>query len=263
MISLFLKVPPGDWDTVIAEIWDVGTSGITEEPDGIRAFFEDAITAEDLAERYASFSPVLRTETDQDWDEVSRAQWEPITVGNRFFLVPEWRDDPAPEGRIRLTTYPGMACGTGLHPATQLCLMAMEDHLQEGAKVIDVGTGSGILAEAAYLLGAEVVVACDIDYPSVEIAKRNLAHRDLGVRLFQGSLRSLRSSTFQTIIANLNRQSIIHLSADFRRVLCSNALLIVAGFRTSELREVTEALVSTIIAQYDKDDWSLLVLRPI
>ena len=75
----------------------------------------------------------------------------------RFFLVPEWRDDPAPEGRVRLIMHPGIACGTGTHAATRLCLTAMERHVAAGDSVLDVGTGSGILADAARVLGASPV----------------------------------------------------------------------------------------------------------
>ncbi len=73
------------------------------------------------------------------------------------------RRQPTPPGRLRLEIYPGMACGTGRHPATQLCLQAIERYVRPGARVLDVGSGSGILSDAARLMGAASVIGCDID----------------------------------------------------------------------------------------------------
>src|SRR6185312_10980629 len=97
---------------------------------------------------------------------------QPMEVGQRFYLVPEWRDDPAPEGRFRVTVNPGMAFGTGVHETTQLCIEALEDFVQPGMIVLDVGTGSGILATVARLLGAERAIACDNDPIAIEVAQQ-------------------------------------------------------------------------------------------
>ncbi len=103
-----------------------------------------------------------RQEEDRDWVEAAREMLQPMEVGERFFLVPEWRDDPAPAGRFRMVVNPGMAFGTGVHETTRLCLEALERYVRPGMDVLDVGTGSGILARAAGLLGARRVYACDI-----------------------------------------------------------------------------------------------------
>src|ERR1700738_1813831 len=94
---------------------------------------------------------------------------QPMTVGARFFLVPEWRDDPTPAGRFRIAVNPGQAFGTGVHETTRLCLEAIEEFVRPGSAVLDVGTGSGILARAAALLGAKRVYGCDVDPVAVEI----------------------------------------------------------------------------------------------
>ena len=138
--------------------------GITEEENGLRAFFADDPEAESLLQRFAGFSPELREEKPTDWEQVTRDAWPPLCVGERFYLVAPWDDAaPTPPGRLRLKIYPGMACGTGRHPATQLCLQAIERYVQPGACVLDVGSGSGILSDASRLVGAGSVVGCDID----------------------------------------------------------------------------------------------------
>ena len=119
---------------------------------------------------------------------------QPMEVGARFYLVPEWRDDPTPAGRFRIEVNPGMAFGTGVHETTRLCLEALEQYLRPGMRVLDVGTGSGILASAAALLGAERVYACDIDPVAVEIAGMG----------FVGSVDAVAAGAADVVMANIS-----------------------------------------------------------
>src|SRR5258708_292152 len=175
MFSILLLCAPDEEDLLTAELWEQHTAGVADEPGGLRAFFEDEGRAAEMLRLFARFRPELRMEAETDWAQVSRDAWPPMLVGERFFLVAPWRDDPAPAGRLRLEIAPGMACGTGRHPATQLCLEAMESYVKPGSKVVDVGTGSGILSCAAQLLGAARVFACDIDAEAVEVARRRVS----------------------------------------------------------------------------------------
>src|SRR5436309_2521261 len=144
MYSAEFECTPEDKDLLIAELWERGCRGITELPDSsLRAFFDEIPDSF----RDADWEPV----EEQDWIAYARTMLEPMLVGERFFLVPEWRDDPAPPGRFRIVVNPGMAFGTGFHETTQLCIEALERRVQPGMSVLDVGTGSGILAEAARL----------------------------------------------------------------------------------------------------------------
>src|SRR5271157_1715142 len=173
LFSLFLQCSPADNDNLSSELWELGTCGIQEEPGGLRAFFDDGEPLE-LVERFRNCEPILRQEDSVDWEQVSRDAWPPLEIGERFFLVPPWRDDATPPGKLRLEMTPGMACGTGHHPATQLCLEALERVVKPGDTVVDVGCGSGILSVAAALLGAKKVVACDIDPEAAGLAKIRL-----------------------------------------------------------------------------------------
>ena len=118
-----------------------------------------------------------------------------------------------------------MACGTGRHPATRLCLRALEQVLRPGVHVLDVGTGSGILAEAARLLGAGKIGGCDIDAGSVQVASRRA-----GIHLFAGSADAVRSGWADVIVANLNSFAIEELAVEFRRVQATGGSLILSGF---------------------------------
>jgi len=251
-----------DRENLIAEIWEAGTAGITEAEDWVRAFFEDSSDAAALMRRFREFAPRLEQVEERDWVGESREPWQPFAVGERFFLVPEWRDDPAPCGRICLRTHPGMACGTGIHPATQLCLQALEEHVTEGMSLLDVGTGSGILAEAARLLGADPVIACDIDPEAAAIAHRNLARSIFTLPVFAGSVRSVRTRAIDGIVANLNVAALQAIHKDILRVLAGEGLLIVAGFREDESEAVAELFNNPVRARYESQDWACLVIAP-
>src|SRR5579862_481727 len=175
MFSLEMKVADEAKDFLVAELSELGSTGIveTELSRGewlLRAFFEPAADANALVGRLAEFAPRLERYAPTDWVALSQEGWAPLSVGERFYLVPEWLDDPAPPARIRIAINPGLACGTGFHEATQLCLEALEMYQTPEATVLDVGAGAGILSIAAALLGARKVIACDVDPVAVEIA---------------------------------------------------------------------------------------------
>jgi len=205
------------------------------EGGGLRAFFQGGADPVALAARFGAVS--WRQEADRDWVEASRANWEPLAVGTRFFLVPEWRNDPAPEGRFRIVVNPGMAFGTGRHETTQLCLEALERHAGDGARVLDVGTGSGILAQAATMLGAARVWACDIDPDAVEIARIAA-----GPDVFIGSADAIRSGTADVITANISAEAIVRLAPDLLRALRRGGVALVSGFEQHEAAAVQAEL---------------------
>ncbi len=258
MFSLEIQCPPDRQDILIAELWAEGSAGIVElDGGGLRAFFEDDADSGSLAERFHAASS--RQEEQRDWVEMSRANWEPLAVGKRFFLVPEWLSDPAPEGRFRIAVNPGMAFGTGMHETTQLCLEALEEHVRPGARVLDVGTGSGILAQAAALLGAAPVWACDIDPEAVEIA-RGAA----GPNLYIGSADAVRPGTADLIAANISSETIARLAPELLRCLGPGGVALLSGFERHEAAAMAAELERQGGAPGEicaKGSWALLVVR--
>jgi ribosomal protein L11 methyltransferase len=257
MFSIEIECPPEENDILVAELWAAGSGGIVELDNGsLRAFFEDSADRAALAERFHAVSS--RREEERDWVEMSRANWEPLLVGERFFLVPEWRSDPAPEGRFRIVVNPGMAFGTGLHETTQLCLEALETYARPGVPVLDVGTGAGILAQAAGLLGADPVWACDVDPEAVEIARGNA-----GPNLFIGSVDAVRSRAAGVIAANINPETIARLAPELLRCLRPGGVALVSGFERHEAAAVAAELErcgGAVREVGHKRSWALLVV---
>ena len=125
----------------------------------------------------------IRPLAEEDWANAWKASYHPLRIGRRFWIVPAWERENVRVGpdELPIILDPGMAFGTGLHPSTQLCLVAMEDVVRPGQRVLDAGCGSGILSIAAVRLGATSVEAFDIDPIAMRATEENAALNDLPV----------------------------------------------------------------------------------
>ncbi len=258
MFSLELECKQEDRDLLIAELWEQGSSGIQESDSGdrLRAFFDDDTDPIALAMHFDGYRLRWREEDALDWVEISNAKLTPILAGTRFFLVPQWRGDPTPPGRLRIEINSGLAFGTGVHESTQLCLESLERLVQPGITVLDVGTGSGILSQAAKLLGAGRVIACDTDPTAVEVARAN------GVACFVGSAHAVKEQSAGIVVANISPEAIHELAHEILRCLSSGSLAIASGFENHETAQVAHAIESAgghVRETYSKGTWSALV----
>lgn len=257
MFSLYLECKQEEKDLLIAELWDEGSMGITEvDEEHLRAFFENDAAAAGLLQRFAAFDPHWEREEAVDWIAIAREKVQPMLVGSRFFLAPQWRQDPTPPGRLRIEINPGQAFGTGIHETTQLCLEALEREIRPGIKVLDVGTGSGILAEAAALLGAGRVCACDLDPAAVGVARLKVE------AVFIGSIEAIRPAHFDVAIANISPEAIRQIAPDLLSCLRTGGTAICSGFEAQDVPSVGQAIESCggVVKEVQrKNSWALIV----
>jgi ribosomal protein L11 methyltransferase len=254
MIAIQLECDPEQRDFVVADLWEQGSTGITELEAGFIAFFREDGRARQLLEQFRSYSPHLHPIEDEDWLAIAREQLQPVCVGERFHILPEWRQDPTPPGRIRIVVNPGLAFGTGAHATTQLCLEALEKYVSPGSRVLDVGTGSGILAEAAVALGAAQAVACDTDLDAVQVARKRVAN------VFLGSVDAVASSSMDLLVANIAPAPIRELAGELLRCLKPRGRALLSGFEEDDLSGI-QATLGKATELKRKDTWMLAVIE--
>ena len=265
MQVLVLDCSEEDKDRLIAELWERGATGFIEHDRSadrivLEAFFREPFSVEAYADWNARWEPVEEV----NWVRLTMESFEPIPVGERFFIAPDWRDDPTPPGRLRLEIRPGLALGTGYHPTTQLCLEAMERRLVAGQAFLDVGTGSGILAQAAALLDATRIIACDIDPQAVEAAGENLARAAVPALLFHGSVDAVTAAAADFVAANISPGAAVRLAGELARVLRPEGLAVLSGFEPDRIEEVACAARMAgleLLETASRDGWAAILVR--
>ena len=219
-----------------------------------------------LLGRLRPVGPVqVRALQDKDWGDAWKQYYPVLPVSERIVVVPAWRRFRAQKGQVALRLDPGMAFGTGLHPTTQLCLQALEVYLRPDARVLDLGTGSGILAIAAVCLGAGPVLALDTDPIAVQAARRNIQRNRQSdrVEILEGTLQA-GMGPFDLILANLLAQAILDLAGPLARSLDREGVVIASGVLIEQADEVAEALEKAGLCPIERPqqgDWVALVAR--
>lgn len=204
--------------------------------------------------------PTVRRLSDADWQEAWKRHFTPLRVG-RVHIVPVWLAPPAARAdEVIVRLEPGMAFGTGLHPSTRLALRLLQDHLRAGARVLDVGTGSGILAIAAALLGARRVVATDIDALAVQAARENVARNgvDARVSVREGSLPA-DESPFDLVVVNILPHVILNLlDRGLWTYVRPGGVLVLSGIvlpHETEVMLAVSARGGRIVDRVQEEDW--------
>ena len=160
------------------QYWDFVDENLARGYQGVsrvKFWLEDSDRGREILDRVrgAGLSPSLRRVSDADWENNWRDYYRPVEVGENLIIVPEWIDYDGPRLPVRLD--PGLLFGTGDHPTTRMCLRDAEEFIRPGARVLDIGCGSGILGIAAAVLGADRVTAVDVDGKAPEIVTANAA----------------------------------------------------------------------------------------
>ncbi len=251
---------------------DVGETLDPARPFTVRAFFssDDAGTLDraqqglwHLAQLRAMGEPQTRELAEEDWAEAWKKYYTISHLGEHIVIKPSWLDYAPAPGDVVLELDPGMAFGTGLHPTTRLCLIALEERVTQDIRMLDVGTGSGILSIAAAKLGAREILALDTDAIAVETAQKNVAINRVEsiVQVERGSIEQARN-LFDLICINILAEVIADLAPALALVLRPGGTIIASGILDFKADIVTEALNAVgvqVIEKKQETDWVALV----
>lgn len=264
-----------------AQLWACGTTGLEVSEEGpelvtLRAYFDAAPDTgsmrdeivESLRQLNLPETSLRRIESltiaDQDWLAEWKKGYEPVEIGRRLLISPSWkRDQLGDTDRIVIEIDPGMAFGTGTHETTRGCLEMLEKYWH-GGSLLDVGTGTGILAiAAAKLHPGSFVTAFDVDPEAITVAEENAAINAVGdaIELEVNRLSSYAGREFDLVLANLTADVIIPLAAEFPSVLKPGGTLIVSGILTEQGDDVIAALDGFELIESKPDcEWVTIVL---
>lgn len=256
-----------DADTTITFYLSCGAAGI-EQLNAVKASMK-ALAAMDTDKVYGSLEIKSENVADEDWSEIWKQYFHPISVGKNILIQPAWEKADAPQDKCVFTVNPGMSFGTGSHPSTRFCLEEIEKYIKDGDSVLDLGCGSGILSITALLLGAKSAVAVDIDSNATDVAYDNLALNHLSKDLYTTYTGDITSDVdlrgklgrHDIVIANIVADVIIALAPYVRSFMKDDAVFICSGIILERLDEVKSALTENglkIKEIKNDDDWAAI-----
>jgi len=199
----------------------------------------------------------LEPVADEDWVRLSQAQFEPICISDKLWIVPSWAIAPDP-GAVNLVLDPGLAFGTGSHPTTRLCLRWLERTIRGGERILDYGCGSGILAIAAQRLGAGEALGVDVDPLALLAARANAARNQVGARFV--NTETATEFRADLVVANILANPLILLAPLLAACLSKGGRIALSGILESQANEVTAVYAPWFAMQVGSIDgaWALL-----
>ena len=203
---------------------------------------------------------------DEDWAEEWKKYYKPFRIGSHLVVKPTWEDYAVQPDDLVIELDPGMAFGTGTHETTNMCMQLLERYLADGMRVMDVGTGSGILAIAAAKLNAKDILAIDIDPDAVKVAKENVALNGVEeqIRVVVGDLCKSEAMPCDLAVANIVADAICMLAGPMTRHLEKDGLLICSGIIREKEQQVMDAALEagyTLHDRIEKGEWVALCLK--
>ncbi|CDZ95867.1 50S ribosomal protein L11 methyltransferase [Pseudomonas saudiphocaensis] len=194
---------------------------------------------------------------DQDWERSWMDNFQPMRFGQRLWIVPSWHAAPEPDA-VNLLLDPGLAFGTGTHPTTALCLEWLDAQQLQGRQVLDFGCGSGILAIAALLLGAEQAVGTDIDIQAIEASRDNAGRNGIDPARFPLYLpEQLPDGQADVVVANILAGPLVELAGQIGECVKPGGLLALSGILVEQAEEVRAAYADKfdLDPTAEKDGW--------
>lgn len=275
-----LDVPDDLIDVVVGELSGDGVAGVWEShspgPGLTRLvlYFDRQCNLEQVQRTVSAVFERLHKPTpsissmiveERDWMEEWKKSYTSFPISDDFFVIPSWENPVCPDDRLPIRIDPGQAFGTGTHETTQMTMEALARWVEPEHVVLDVGTGSGILAIAARLLGAKLIFACDNDPVATQVARANIERNAQdNVFTFCGSLECVNTASTGLALGNLTADVILDLLPDFHRVLMTQGMAIFSGILIEQAEEVRTWIADAgfiIHEEITQGEWLALVVE--
>ena len=271
-----------DYSDIIEQSWEIAHVDLIEQElldrDRSSVIIHLYISEEDNATERAEyikelltaskipFEMVSDTVNDSTWADGWKKFFKCTEIGNKLVIRPSWEEYDNSDGRKVLSIDPGAAFGTGTHATTSLCLQILEEHINEDSTVLDIGCGSGILAIAGVLLGAESAVGVDIDAQSVKVAKDNAGINDVvsKTEFLVGNLADKITDKYSVVCANIVADVILMLLENVEDFMTEDGILITSGIiniRKDDIINGFKKFGFEILEEHNKDNWYAFVCR--
>lgn len=264
-ITFLASTDPFLRDRLYAQLDDFSPIAIHEDDaaDRWRVFFRSASSRDAAREALAADTALDASPIevpDEDWARRSQNSLKAIDAGG-LVIAPPW---DVPTGKPVIVIEPSMGFGTGHHATTRLCLLLLQQLELRGARVLDVGTGSGVLALAAWKLGAGDVVAIDNDPDALDNARDNIARNGAApsIDIIQDDLGGLRIQRADIVLANLTGAVLVRYAEELRGLALAGGYFILSGFAPEDVAVIRTAFAGlTLIEEKAEGDWAALSLR--
>ena len=203
---------------------------------------------------------------DEDWNQKWKQFYHPMKIGNRIVICPSWEEYEKQGDEVIVSLDPGMAFGTGTHDTTKLCLELLQKYVKEDSSLLDIGTGSGILAISGRLLGAKDVLASDIDEVAVKVARENAELNGAkDIEFVCGDVLEMTNKKFDVISANIVADVILSLLPKIKFYLKQDGVFIISGIINLRKEEILSAIEENgfeILDESESENWYSATLKP-
>ncbi|NUN10586.1 MAG: 50S ribosomal protein L11 methyltransferase [Ignavibacteriaceae bacterium] len=275
--EITLTASPFDPEIIAGIVWKYNPQGVEETENGLKIFagIEDELTLEILHTEFEALksnnliSDFELTEIIRDtknWNKEWEDNREIIKVGKRFVIRPSFKDYTPESGEIALTIDPKMSFGTGEHATTRLVMEMLEEIVKGGERVLDVGTGTGILAIAAVKLGAASAVGVDNDDWCLENGIENITQNGVAdtVKILTGELKDIPAEKFDIVLANIQKDVLIQLAGEFGAYIKPDGFLVLSGILTGDEEDIINKYSSLGYSLHKTiymDEWICIAMK--
>jgi ribosomal protein L11 methyltransferase len=270
-LEISIRVDPSERELLWVPLLELGLEAFQETDDCLLGYVEASRWRDEKRSAVRELltrvlgpqapEPVYRSIRENNWNQDWENSIRPIEIGDRFLIAPSWcKLESEAHGRLVLRIDPKMSFGTGYHESTRLMLRLLERYVLAGSVILDVGTGTGILAIAAVKLGASEALGLEIDPWAIENARENVALNGLSgkVRISDERVSELPPSCVDLVAANLTLNTILQFLKNFHSALSTEGTLLVSGLLKPDREQMEHALIDhgfRILEVLPENEW--------